>query len=105
VTDETTKARALAAAEALAHARATTFTISLCGAEVLSIEEIWPDGDAPKNPTREDVAAVLAKYSARDLILDWGIGVDVEVDGLTVEPRGITPAHEIAARAYGGKSK
>jgi hypothetical protein len=29
----------------------------------LDIDEIWPDGDAPENPTVDDVAAVCEKYA------------------------------------------
>ena len=37
-----------------------------------SIEDIWPDGDAPENPTVADVKKVLDECgSVEQVVLDW----------------------------------
>lgn len=37
----------------------------------LSVSDVWPDGDAPENPTAADVAAVMDRYGAWRVINDW----------------------------------
>lgn len=37
----------------------------------LSVEEIWPDGNAPENPTKEDVQKLLDEVGLDSLIKDW----------------------------------
>jgi len=40
----------------------------------LKIDEIWPDGDAPENPTPEDVAKVIKNYySVSEFLRDWNL--------------------------------
>ena len=47
-----------------------------------SVEEIWPDGDAPENPTLDDVLAVIKKDGGKRAILnDWSMTEDL---GLSV---------------------
>jgi hypothetical protein len=59
------------------------FDIEWGGEASLSVQEIWPDGDAPENPTRDDVIAVMQKSgSLRRLLCDWNLDVEgVEVNG------------------------
>lgn len=46
----------------------------------LGIENIWPDGDAPENPTAEDVAAVMEKCGGRRRVMDdWGLDIDLRL--------------------------
>lgn len=46
----------------------------------LTEEEIWPDGDAPENPTDADVIDAMMDYgSASSVIRDWALD-----DGLTI---------------------
>lgn len=54
------------------------FTINIQGDFALSLDEIWPNGDAPENPTVADVRAVLPR-DVRDLISEWNLVPDVEV--------------------------
>ena len=65
------------------------FTITLQGDHSLTVEEIWPDGDAPDNPTDADVVAVLKKYSLSDLISDWNCGCDVMVGRIHLTSYGL----------------
>lgn len=51
----------------------------------LTVEEIWPDGDAPEDPTVEDVIAVVKKSSRFSFARDWGFEEHVSVDGKPVE--------------------
>lgn len=38
----------------------------------LSLDEIWPDGDAPENPTAKDVIDIVEKCGgAREVLGDW----------------------------------
>jgi hypothetical protein len=61
-----------------------TFRITIEGTHELTAEQIWPNGNAPEHPTREDVAKVLKKVHPIELIDSWNLGVDVDVDGLLV---------------------
>lgn len=50
-----------------------------------SVDEIWPDGDAPENPTVEDVIEVIRQSRGPSrFISDWSIDLYVEVDGKNV---------------------
>lgn len=64
-----------------------TFHITLTGDHELSISDIWPDGDAPENPTVADVVAVMRQYGyeAARLALDWNLELDLEIDGERVK--------------------
>lgn len=61
----------------------THFRLEWGGEATLSVDEIWPDGDAPENPTRDDVIAVMQKSgSAYRLAQDWNLDLQgIEVDG------------------------
>jgi hypothetical protein len=53
----------------------------------LSVEEIWPDGDAPENPSVDDVLAVIQQCGGRYRVLrDWELASDLALtvsDGKT----------------------
>lgn len=62
------------------------FLVTLDGSCYLDIEDIWPDGDAPENPTTEDVAAVMRGCGSKLSVLDdWSLvhelGVEVHAKG------------------------
>lgn len=56
-----------------------SFMVTLEGDHALTVDQIWPDGDAPENPTSEDVEMVLAEYSVLELIRDWNLEFDIFV--------------------------
>jgi hypothetical protein len=40
----------------------------------LEVDEIWPDGDAPENPTAEDVEVVIQQAGGlRRVLRDWDL--------------------------------
>lgn len=58
------------------------FNITIRLSESLSTSQIWPDGDAPQNPTSDDVYKLLLRYHSLGEFLDaWSLGhiTDVEV--------------------------
>lgn len=66
--------------------REKTFSVWLEGPTFeLEIDEVWPDGDAPTNPTTEDVINKMREYGY-GLIRDWDLdnGLEVIVDGVKV---------------------
>lgn len=60
---------------------AKKFSISIGGEYTLSVEDIWPDGDAPENPTSADVAAAIDEdcIDVASLIKDWNMPCWVDV--------------------------
>jgi len=60
-----------------------TFHFEITGDYTLGIKEIWPDGDAPGNPTTEDVIARVKAscHSTRELMRDWNMGASTLIDG------------------------
>lgn len=64
---------------------APQFLIEVGDEAYLTVEEIWPDGDAPANPTVEDVAAQIKKSSRFNFARDWGFEDHVSVNGKPVE--------------------
>lgn len=49
------------------------------------LEQIWPDGDAPENPTAEDVAAVMRQSGGiQTWMMEWNIPLRVVVDSFQV---------------------
>lgn len=53
------------------------------GSTSLDVEGVWPDGDAPENPTAEDVAAVMREYGGlHSVITGWNL-----ITALTVTDR------------------
>ncbi len=66
----------------------SAFTIEIDGAVTLELDEIWPDGDVPENPTLSDVIPRLEKEgTAANLIREWNLPVEVSVDGQKVNLR------------------
>jgi len=59
------------------------FNIEWGGSADLTPDEVWPDGDAPENPTVEDVkTAMLKSGSLYCLARDWDMQLEeVEVYG------------------------
>lgn len=50
---------------------------------VLSVEEIWPDGDAPENPTAQDVVDRMKGGSIK-VLRDWNLVASIEVNEINV---------------------
>lgn len=53
-----------------------SFTIEINMSESLKVDQIWPDGNAPENPTVEDVKALF--FKDRDVhrtCEDWGFQI------------------------------
>ena len=45
-----------------------------------SVDEIWPDGDAPEDPTLDDVMAVLKQCGGKRVVLrDWSMDDDLQL--------------------------
>lgn len=56
------------------------FTISINGEVELTPEEIWPDGDAPENPTVEDVLEQMQKSGTKENFMSsWNLGDDIDI--------------------------
>jgi hypothetical protein len=57
------------------------FNVTLSGNYFLDEREIWLDGDAPANPTPEDVAKAMAKSasSLARMLHDWNMEDDLEI--------------------------
>lgn len=52
--------------------------------QTLTVSELWPDGDAPENPTTADVLALVKKCGgAKQILDDWDLlyDIDLYVDG------------------------
>ena len=63
------------------------FYVTISADFELSVEDVWPDGDAPENPTADDVAQVMRDGgSCRTVLRDWNLDDDyvVAVDGVEV---------------------
>lgn len=60
-----------------------TFNFEWGGSADLTVDEVWPDGDAPENPTTDDVLkAMLKAGSLRRLVNEWMLDIEeVEVSG------------------------
>lgn len=69
-----------------------TFSINIEGYWELTVAEMWPDGDAPENPTREDaIARIKDEISAigfHRFMSDWNLEDDlrIDVENTTVYP-------------------
>lgn len=59
-----------------------TFNFTVDGAYSLTVDEIWPDGDAPENPSVQDVIAKVKSdcSSVYELIREWNLDQDLTVD-------------------------
>ena len=52
----------------------TAFEIVVDATYYLTVDELWPDGDAPENPTAHDVAELMrSSGSQRSVMADWNI--------------------------------
>jgi hypothetical protein len=50
------------------------FELTVRGTVVLGVEQIWPDGDAPDNPSAADVEAVISEEGGFARVLcDWSL--------------------------------
>jgi hypothetical protein len=57
-----------------------TFRITLELDETFTLEQLWPDGDAPENPTTADVYALIADCGgAHHIIRDWSLEDHLDV--------------------------
>lgn len=57
------------------------FTLEL-GSVDLDTADIWPDGDAPENPTAQDVADLIDKCGGvRWVASDWNLLTDITIFG------------------------
>lgn len=55
------------------------FTICYTIEATLAVEDLWPDGDAPDNPTEEDVEALIESDGGFPKIIDdWNLQDDGE---------------------------
>lgn len=61
-------------------ARTEAFDIYISGTWRLPLDHIWPDGDAPENPTVEDVRALFPwDGDPAALIREWNLIPEVDV--------------------------
>ncbi len=62
-----------------------SIAISISLDATLSIEDIWPDGDAPENPTAADVKTFMESCGTKRWVLDdWGLLDDVTVNAYSL---------------------
>jgi len=47
------------------------FYLYIDGSAVVSVKDLWPDGDAPEQPTEDDIRDALSEFSIEDLIQRW----------------------------------
>ena len=56
------------------------FNFTIDSIQWLAVADIWPDGDAPENPTVDDVLAVIAASGGmRQVLHDWNLDDDIEL--------------------------
>ena len=57
------------------------FTFDFTGSINLTVSDLWPDGDAPANPTVLDVAKLIAKCGGlHNVIHDWNLDPNIALD-------------------------
>ena len=61
-----------------------TFTFEFSGDVTLSVDEIWPDGDAPEDPTLQDVLKQIENTGhfgsdKHALLDDWNLEKDLNI--------------------------
>lgn len=57
------------------------FNIEISGHYSLSVSDIWPDGDAPENPTPEDVAQAMDESGTlMGVIGEWNFDDSLSID-------------------------
>lgn len=55
------------------------FTVTITCTVELTVDEVWPDNDGPKDPTAEDVAEAMQQYKdgrslgKRKTLEDWAL--------------------------------
>ncbi|MGN6103513.1 MAG: hypothetical protein ACTHU0_00170 [Kofleriaceae bacterium] len=60
--------------------RPVTFTLSVYASVDLDVDDLWPGGDAPENPTAADVAKVVAECGGvRGAVADWNLENHLEL--------------------------
>jgi hypothetical protein len=64
-----------------------TFTIEINISESFTVDDIWPDGDAPENPTADDVRALFLKkaHNVHQTCTDWGLEIRKEDVHITAD--------------------
>jgi len=56
------------------------FTIEITTGPIeLDISEVWPDGDAPENPTAQDVLDLMLLDGLPYVLKEWNLDTDLEV--------------------------
>lgn len=66
---------------------AMRFLVTFEGSVPLTVEQVWPDGDAPENPTADDVVDVMRTYGRPTRVIeDWCL------DDLRIGVRRVRPA-------------
>jgi len=65
------------------------FRISLHVDVDMTVDELWPDGNAPANPTVDHVHELIRKDGGLDIIGDWCLAEygDIEVNEIDVAAR------------------
>jgi hypothetical protein len=62
------------------------FELTVEGSVVLELDEIWPDGDAPENPTAADAQRVIdADGGLSRVLLDWSLEDDFELKARAID--------------------
>lgn len=50
------------------------FNIEISGSCSMKVSSIWPDGDAPENPTAEDVIKAMENFgNPYDVLAEWSL--------------------------------
>ena len=66
-----------------------TFKVKISIDTSFTIDELWPDGDAPKNPTAKDVVNLINECGGvKTIIDDWNLDSFIEClvhDGERIE--------------------
>lgn len=53
----------------------TTFTLEFVVSSELTLDELWPDGDAPDDPTEEDVKRLVEDQDPLRIASEWNLDV------------------------------
>lgn len=60
--------------------RDQSFTVCFNESFELTVEDVWPDGGAPENPTAQDVADTMRKYGHKTRVMvDWNMVPPIEI--------------------------
>lgn len=65
-----------------------TFSFRIEADVDLTLDELWPDGDAPDNPTVDDVIAIVERTpSLHRMLNDWNLMdlLELSIDGRRVD--------------------